>query len=146
MMQVQSHDVAKLRVRYIFLFDKLILMSKSMRGEENFKLKELLKVSDYKVQDVLNENSSSNTGDVIRAAGRRVIMRRDSSRWTHAFLLVHTKNMNAFTLYSRTAEEKKVRSKTNLKIVCRKIKLFAITEMDGGLHRRECQCAFGRKP
>ena len=80
-----------------------------MRGEDNYKLKELLKVSDYKVQDILNENSSSNTGDVIRAAGRRVIMRRDSSRWTHAFLLVHTKNMNAFTLYSRTAEEKKVR-------------------------------------
>ena len=109
-LKVQSHDAGtgnKLRTRYIFLFDKLILMSKSMR-EDNYKLKELLRVSDYKVQDVPTDNSSSNntTTDVVRAAGRR-IYRRDSSRWTHSFLLVQHAEKTAFTLFSRTAEEKR---------------------------------------
>ena len=110
-LKVQSHDAGtgnKLRTRYIFLFDKLILMSKSMR-EDNYKLKELLRVSDYKVQDVPTDNSGSSnntTTDVVRAAGRR-IYRRDSSRWTHSFLLVQHAEKTAFTLFSRTAEEKR---------------------------------------
>ena len=117
-LKVQSHDTGtgnKLRTRYIFLFDKLILMSKSMR-EDNYKLKELLRVSDYKVQDVLTDNNSSSsssnnaavtTTDVVLAAGRRIVRRRDSSRWTHSFLLVHADKTNCFTLFSRTAEEKR---------------------------------------
>ena len=114
-LKVQSHDSGsgnKLRTRYIFLFDKLILMSKSIGREDSYKLKELLRVSDYKVQDVLTDNNSSSnnthstTSEVVRAAGRRV-MRRDSSRWTHAFLLVHAEKTNCYTLFSRTIEEKR---------------------------------------
>ena len=75
-----------------------------MRGEDNYKLKELLRVSDYLVQDIVNnESNSSNVSDV---KFRRVI-RRDSSRWTHAFLLVHVQKINCYTLYCRTLDEKK---------------------------------------
>ena len=33
-------------------------------------------------------------------------MRRDSSRWSHAFLLVHVKQQNVYTIFARTPEEK----------------------------------------
>ncbi len=95
-------------MRYIFVFDKLILMSKSSRGD-SFVHKETLKTCDYKVQDLTPSEAglslSQSSGDVVRAAGRRV-MRRDSSRWTHAFLLVHTEEHNAYTLLARTADDK----------------------------------------
>ena len=51
------------------------------------------------------ETSGLSHNDVVRAAGRRV-MRRDSSRWTHAFLLVHVERTNVYTIYARTVEEK----------------------------------------
>ena len=51
------------------------------------------------------EISGLSHNDVVRAAGRRV-MRRDSSRWTHAFLLVHVERTNVYTIYARTVEEK----------------------------------------
>jgi guanine nucleotide exchange factor VAV len=103
-----------LTTRYIFLFDKIILMSKSTRGE-CYSYKESLKISDYKVQELAPvdgggasgaaSGASQSSSDVVRAAGRRV-MRRDSSRWTHAFLLVHVKESNAYTVFARTADDK----------------------------------------
>ena len=112
--KVQSHELGngtKHRQRYIFLFDKLILMSKT-NSNDTYKLKELLRVADYNVQEISsskdggNGSSLSITGnDVVRAAGRRV-MRRDSSRWSHAFLLVHVERTNVYTIYARTLEEK----------------------------------------
>ena len=50
-------------------------------------------------------STGSSHNDVVRAAGRRV-MRRDSSRWSHAFLLVHRDRTNVYTIYARTIEEK----------------------------------------
>ncbi len=95
-------------MRYIFIFDKLILMSKASRGD-CYGHKESLKTEDYKVQDLspaeAGLNTSQSSGDMVRAAGRRV-MRRDSSRWTHAFMLVHKEEHNAYTLLARTADDK----------------------------------------
>ena len=53
-LKVQSHELGngtKHRQRYIFLFDKLILMSKT-NSNDTYKLKELLRVADYNVQEI----------------------------------------------------------------------------------------------
>lgn len=107
-LKVQSHDPelgSKHRSRYLFLFDMLILMSKSIK-DETYKIKELLRVEDYRVQDIPSSDSSSmSSSEVVKAASRRV-MRRDSSRWTHAFLLAHIEKANAYTVFARTADDK----------------------------------------
>ena len=86
-------------------------MSKT-NSSDTYKLKELLRVADYNVQEISSSKDGGNgsglsiTGnDVVRAAGRRV-MRRDSSRWSHAFLLVHVERTNVYTIFARTLEEK----------------------------------------
>ena len=80
-LKVQSHEQGtgtKHKQRYIFLFDKLILISKSTK-DDSYKLKELLRVADYDVQELTpNEMSGhhqSSSADVVRAAGRRVMRR-----------------------------------------------------------------------
>lgn len=106
-LKVQSHEqgAGKHRQRYIFLFDNLILMSKSTR-DDTYKLKELLRVADYQVQEVAaGSEGPSSSSEVVRTASRRVL-RRDSTRWTHAFLLVHVERSNAYTIFARTAEDK----------------------------------------
>lgn len=106
-LKVQSHEQGtgtKHRQRYIFLFDNLILMSKSAR-DDTYKLKELLRVADYQVQDLTGSEGASSSSEVVRTASRRVL-RRDSTRWTHAFLLVHVERSNAYTIFARTAEDK----------------------------------------
>ena len=50
-LKVQSHaDQGKIKTRYVFVFDKVLLMCKSTRGE-NYSFKDSLKLSDYKVQE-----------------------------------------------------------------------------------------------
>lgn len=84
-------------------------MSKAVNSE-CYKLKESLSVQDYKVQELPANEHGTNTlpnshGGEVRQLGRRV-MRRDSSRWTHAFLLVHVQQQNVYTIFCRTAEDK----------------------------------------
>ena len=84
-------------------------MSKAVNSE-CYKLKESLPVQDYKVQELPTNDHGSNTlsnshGGEVRQFGRRV-MRRDSSRWTHSFLLVHHQHQNVYTIFARTAEDK----------------------------------------
>ena len=107
-LKVQNHESgsgSKLRSRYIFLFNKLILMSKAVNNE-CYKLKESLSVQDYRVEElpVNQENNSTinhnqSGSENIRAAkvSSKSFLRRDSSRWTHAFLLVHVKQVNCYT-------------------------------------------------
>ena len=48
-LKIQSHDnTSKTKVRYVFVFDKMLLICKSTRGE-HYSFKEGLKVADYKV-------------------------------------------------------------------------------------------------
>ena len=84
-------------------------MSKAVNSE-CYKLKESLPVHDYKVQELPTNDHGSSTlsnshGGEVRQFGRRV-MRRDSSRWTHSFLLVHHQHQNVYTIFARTAEDK----------------------------------------
>ena len=51
-LKIQSHDAAsKTKIRYVFVFGKMLLICKPTRGD-HYSFKEGLKVQDYKVQDV----------------------------------------------------------------------------------------------
>ena len=76
-----------LKVRYVFVFDKMLLICKQTRGD-HYSFKEGLKIQDYKVQDVTSRRLS-----------------RDA-RWAHSFMLVHKENTHAYTLLARTEDEK----------------------------------------
>jgi len=87
-LKIQSHDnTSKTKVRYVFVFDKMVLICKSTRGE-HYSFKEGLKVGDYKVQDVSSRRLSRDT------------------RWAHSFLLVHKDNLHAYTMFARTEDDK----------------------------------------
>ena len=60
----------------------------------------MLQIADYHVQDVpvVTPASVATTG----RAGRN----RESMRWAHSFLLVANAKTNAYTLYTRTHEDK----------------------------------------
>jgi len=50
-LKVQSHaDQGKIKTRYVFVFDKVLLMCKSTRGD-NYSFKDVLKLTDYKIQE-----------------------------------------------------------------------------------------------
>ena len=87
-LKIQSHDNPnKTKVRYVFVFDKMLLICKQTRGD-HYSFKEGLKIQDYKVQDVTSRRLS-----------------RDA-RWAHSFMLVHKENLHAYTLLARTEDEK----------------------------------------
>lgn len=87
-LKIQSHDNPnKTKVRYVFCFDKMLLICKQTRGD-HYSYKEGLKIKDYKVQDVTSRRLS-----------------RDA-RWAYSFMLVHKENVNAFTMLARTEDEK----------------------------------------
>ena len=51
-LKIQSHDNPnKTKVRYVFCFDKMLLICKQTRGD-HYSFKESLKIRDYKVEDV----------------------------------------------------------------------------------------------
>ncbi|CAM1314469.1 VAV2 (predicted) [Pycnogonum litorale] len=56
--KIRSHDDNRLKNRYIFVFDKVMLMCKSTRGEQ-YSFKEALILRDYKVEDVYSMKSGS---------------------------------------------------------------------------------------
>jgi len=90
-LKIQSHDTANKKVRYVFLFDKMVLICKQARGD-HYTYKHSLKVQDYKVEDVTCRTMSRISRD---------------TRWAYSFLLVHKENLHAYTLFARTEERKR---------------------------------------
>ena len=116
-LKVQSHDASltggagKPKLRYMFVFDKILLTCKPTKAD-HYSYKDSLKLSDYKVQDPGSGNASNAASTLSLTSGssttsRLGVIRRDSTRWSHSFLLVHTMQLNAFTFYARTADDKK---------------------------------------
>jgi hypothetical protein len=97
---VLSHDggsaaaggSSKAKNRYVFVFDKVLLLCKPTRGD-HYTYKDSLKLAEYKVQDPTGGQSGAGT-----VAPRR---------WTHSFMLVHAQELNALTLFARTEEDKR---------------------------------------
>ena len=107
-LKILNHDhsagssSAKTKVRYVFIFDQVMLMCKAARGD-HYTFKDSLTVKDYKVQDGIG---ISNTGASEISLGGSRRGRDGSTRWAHSFMLVHAQNINALTLFARTAEDK----------------------------------------
>ena len=98
-LKVQSHELnPKTKVRYVFVFDQLMMMCKPTKGD-TYGYKDSLKLAEYKVEDISVMTPSTTT----LGTGRRG---RDSMRWAHSFMLVHGQKNNAYTLFTRTLEEK----------------------------------------
>ena len=96
-LKVSSHEPnAKTKVRYVFVFDQVMIMCKPSKGD-HYAYKDSLKIADYNVQDVPVMTPTVGT------TGRKS---RESMRWAHSFILVHVQKKNAFTLYTRTQEDK----------------------------------------
>lgn len=50
-LKIQSHaDQGKVKARYVFVFDKVLLMCKPTRGD-NYSYKDSLKLTEYRVQE-----------------------------------------------------------------------------------------------
>nr|XP_042895082.1 protein vav [Parasteatoda tepidariorum] len=87
-LKIRSHDDNRLKNRYVFIFDKVMLMCKSTRGEQ-YSFKEALVLLDYKVEDVMN---------TPRVGSR--------DKWSYYWLLAHRQNSTALTMYAKTDEMK----------------------------------------
>ncbi|GFR22757.1 guanine nucleotide exchange factor VAV3 [Trichonephila clavata] len=87
-LKIRSHDDNRLKNRYVFIFDKVMLMCKSTRGEQ-YSFKEALVLLDYKVEDVASS---------VRVGSR--------DKWSYFWLLAHRQNKTALTMYAKTEEMK----------------------------------------
>ncbi|XP_069695880.1 protein vav isoform X6 [Periplaneta americana] len=88
-LRIKAHDDHKIKVRYVFIFDQVMLMCKSMRGDQ-YSYRESLRLSEYKVEDVSN----------------RRVMSKDT-RWSFQWYLVRKSERTAYTMYARTDELKR---------------------------------------
>ncbi|KAL4219511.1 Guanine nucleotide exchange factor vav2 [Mactra antiquata] len=94
-LKVRSHVDNKVRQRYIFLFDKVMLMGKARIVDkflwgETYSFKEAIVLHDYKV-----DNSSS-----ARDGGRR------PDKWNCSFQMVKTDKSMAYTFFAKTEDIK----------------------------------------
>ncbi|PNF32490.1 Protein vav [Cryptotermes secundus] len=88
-LRIKAHDDQKIKVRYVFIFDQVMLMCKSVRGDQ-YSYRESLRLSEYKVED--NSN--------------RRVMTKDT-RWSFQWFLVRKSERTAYTMYARTDELKR---------------------------------------
>ncbi|RZC32347.1 SH2, SH3 1, C1 1 and/or PH domain containing protein, partial [Asbolus verrucosus] len=87
-LKIKAHDDQKTRNRYVFIFDKCILICKQLKGQQ-FAYREIINISDYHVDETHN----------------RAVLNRDA-RWSYSFHLVKNDNMMVYTIFVRTMELK----------------------------------------
>lgn len=86
---------AKQKCRYIFIFDKVMLMCKSIRGEQ-YSYKEALILADYKVEDVPTPATSSSSK----------LIHKD--KFIHSWNLVHRQEKsNVYSFFAMTDDIKR---------------------------------------
>lgn len=90
-LKLKSQDDTKQKSRYIFVFDKVMLMCKSIRGE-HYSYKEALILADYKVEDLVTTNSASK------------LIHKD--KFGHSWQLVHRQETISYTFFAKTEEIK----------------------------------------
>lgn len=88
-LRIRAHNDQKVKLRYVFIFDQVMLMCKALRGDQ-YSYKESLLLCEYKVEDV---------------SGRRTIQR--DSRWNYHWFLVRKSERTAYTMYARTEDMKR---------------------------------------
>ncbi|KAI1280472.1 Guanine nucleotide exchange factor VAV2 [Halotydeus destructor] len=93
-LRMKSHDDTKQKNRYIFVFDRVMLMCKSIRGEQ-YSYKEALVLEDYRIEDVPSINFSSASK----------LIHKD--KFTYSWLLVHRQDKITYTFYAKTEDIKR---------------------------------------
>ncbi|XP_076233173.1 vav guanine nucleotide exchange factor isoform X2 [Calliopsis andreniformis] len=89
-LKVKAHGDQRVKARYAFVFEQVVLICKAGRGEQ-YCFRETLRLDEYRLED---------------HTGRRTIGR--DSRWSYQWLLVHKQEYTAYTLYARTEEQKQM--------------------------------------
>ncbi|KAK3088015.1 hypothetical protein FSP39_013478 [Pinctada imbricata] len=87
-LRVKNHSDNKMRIRYIFLFDKVMLMCKA-RGE-TYSFKEAIILAMYKVHDQATVKDAQKRGD----------------KWSSSFIMAKKDDRNAYTFYAKTEDMK----------------------------------------
>ncbi|XP_076386994.1 vav guanine nucleotide exchange factor isoform X2 [Megachile rotundata] len=87
-LKVKAHGDQRVKARYVFAFEQVILICKAGRGEQ-YCYRETLRLDNYRLED---------------HTGRRTLGR--DSRWSYQWLLVHKQEYTAYTLYAKTEEQK----------------------------------------
>ncbi|XP_063547819.1 protein vav [Cydia strobilella] len=88
-LKVKAHEDQKLRSRYVFVFDKLMLLCKPVK-ENQYSYRVGVKLAEYRVQE---------------GAGRRTL--RNDGRWSSQFYLVRRTKDATYTLYARSDDCKR---------------------------------------
>ncbi|XP_075227409.1 vav guanine nucleotide exchange factor [Lycorma delicatula] len=88
-LRIKAHNDQKVKVRYIFVFDQVMLMCKALRGDQ-YSYKESLMLREFKVDD---------------SSSRRSIHK--DSRWSYHWFLVRKTECTAYTMYARTEDLKR---------------------------------------
>ncbi|XP_015839689.1 protein vav isoform X1 [Tribolium castaneum] len=87
-MKIKAHDDQKIRNRYVFIFDKCILICKQIKVRQ-FAFRNIINISEYHVDDTHN----------------RAVLSRDA-RFCYHFHLVKNDNVMVYTIFVRTLELK----------------------------------------
>ncbi|CAG5035118.1 unnamed protein product [Parnassius apollo] len=85
-LKVKAHEDQKLRSRYVFVFDKLMLLCKPVKDNQ-YSYRVGVRLAEYRVEE---------------ASARRTL--RGDARWTAHFYLVRRNKRTTFTLYARTED------------------------------------------
>ncbi|XP_026728838.1 protein vav [Trichoplusia ni] len=88
-LKVKAHEDQKLRSRYVFVFDKLMLLCKPVKDNQ-YSYRVGVRLAEYRVEEGL---------------GRRAL--RGEARWASHFYLVRRTKDATFTLYARTDDAKR---------------------------------------
>ncbi|KAL1517114.1 hypothetical protein ABEB36_000923 [Hypothenemus hampei] len=87
-LRIKAHDDQKTRNRYVFIFDKCILICKQLRGNQ-FAFRDMLNIMEFHVEDSHNRTILNN-----------------QARWSNSFLLVKNGEQMAYTVFVRSIELK----------------------------------------
>lgn len=95
-LKVKNHTDNKIRIRYIFLFDKVMLMCKAKMVDrlfsgESYSFKEAIILAVYKVQDQQTANRET---------------QRRGDKWNSSFIMGKKDGSNAFSFFAKTEDMK----------------------------------------
>lgn len=91
--KIKFHEDNRIKSRYVFVFDRVVLMCKSIKGEQ-YSYKEALILADFEVED--NPTlTPSNT-----------VVKHLSQKWSHSWFLVHIQERYLYTFYVKSEEIK----------------------------------------
>ncbi|KAF5302731.1 hypothetical protein FQR65_LT08473 [Abscondita terminalis] len=87
-LKIKAHDDQKIRNRYVFIFDKVMILCKQIKGNQ-FAYRDMLHLPDYRIENYHNRSSLNK-----------------EARWSYQWHLVKHNQSIAYTLYARSIEIK----------------------------------------